>query len=70
MFINELDELNWMSVYVLYDVILMFVNDVVCDEDYPCYRILTLLVIGKMTRWWESKEVQSLLVIGIIDEDD
>ena len=39
-----------MSVYVLYDVILMFVNDVVCDEDYPCYRILTLLVIGKMTR--------------------
>jgi len=33
---------NWMSVYVLYDA---FVNDVVCDRDYPCYRILTLLVI-------------------------
>jgi len=31
-----------MSVYVLYDA---FVNDVVCDRDYPCYRILTLLVI-------------------------
>jgi len=31
----ELDEfeLNWMNVYVWYDVILMFVNDVVCDQD-------------------------------------
>jgi len=26
-----------MSVYVLYDVVSMFVNDVVCDRDYPCY---------------------------------
>ena len=41
-----------MSVYVLYDVVSMFVKDVVCDRDYPCYCILTLLVIG------------------IIDEDD
>ena len=38
--------LNWMSVYVLYDVVLIFVNGVVCDWDYPCYCILTLLVIG------------------------
>ena len=44
--------LNWMSVYVLYDIVSIFVNDVGCDWDYPCYRILTLLVIG------------------IIDEDD
>jgi len=35
-----------MGVYVLYDVVSIFVNDVVCDRDYPCYRILTLLVIG------------------------
>jgi len=26
--------LNRMSVYVLYDVVSMFVNDVVCDRDY------------------------------------
>jgi len=44
--------MNWMSVCVLYDVVSMFANDVVYDRDYPCYRILTLLVIG------------------IIDEDD
>ena len=36
-----------MSVYVLYDVISMFVNNVVCDQDILCWdRILTLLVIG------------------------
>jgi len=31
----ELDEfaLNWMNVYVWYDVVLIFVNDVVCDRD-------------------------------------
>jgi len=27
--------LNRMSIYVLYDIVSMFVNDVVCDWDYP-----------------------------------
>jgi len=36
-----------MSVYVLYNVVLMFVNDVMCDWDIPYWdRILTLVVIG------------------------
>ena len=31
----ELDEfeLNWMNIYVWYDIVSMFVNDVVCDRD-------------------------------------
>jgi len=28
-----------MSVYVLYDVVSMFVNDVVCDRDIPVLRL-------------------------------
>jgi len=39
LFIYELDEfeLNGMNAYVWYDVVSMFVfvNDVVCDRDYP-----------------------------------
>ena len=35
-----------MSVYVLYEIISMFEDDVVCNRDYPCYLILTVLVIG------------------------
>jgi len=27
--------LNGVSVYLLYDVVSMFVNNVVCDRDYP-----------------------------------
>jgi len=31
----ELDrfELNWMNIYVQHDIVLMFVNDMVCDGD-------------------------------------
>jgi len=45
----ELDEFgwNWMSIYVLYNVASVFVNDMVCDRDILCWdHILTLLVIG------------------------
>jgi len=36
-----------MSVYVLYDIVSMLVNDVVCDQDILYWdRILTLLLIG------------------------
>jgi len=36
-----------MSIYVLYNVASVFVNDMVCDRDILCWdHILTLLVIG------------------------
>ena len=49
---------NWMNVYVWYDVISMFVNDVVCDRDtvssgkeIPVLRLLGCALFG------DSKEV-------------
>ena len=51
----ELDEfeLNRMNVYVWYDVVSMFVNDVVCDRDIvssrkeiPLLRLLTCALFG------------------------
>jgi len=50
--------MNWMNGYVLYDVISMFVNDVVCDRDIvsagkeiPVLRLLGCALFGN------SKEV-------------
>ena len=50
--------MNWMNVYVLYDVLSMFVNDVVCDRDIvssgkemPELRLLGCALFG------DSKEV-------------
>jgi len=46
----ELDEfeLNGMNVYVWYDVVLMFMNDVVCDRDIVSSgkEILVLRLLG------------------------
>jgi len=56
----ELDfELNWMNVYVLYDVVSMFVNDVVCDRDIvssgkeiPVLRLLGCALFGDSEVYW------------------
>jgi len=52
--------MNWMNVYVLYYVVSMFVNDVVCDRDIvsstneiPVLRLLgcALFVDSKEVSW-------------------
>jgi len=50
--------MNWMNVYVLYDVVSMIVNDVMCDRDIvssgkeiPVLRLLGCALFG------DSKEV-------------
>ena len=51
-------ELNWMNVYVWYDVVSMFVNDVVCDRDIVSSgkEILVLRLLG-CALFGDSKEV-------------
>jgi len=50
--------MNWMNVYVLYDVISKFVNDVVCDRDIVSSgkEILVLRLLG-CALFGDSKEV-------------
>jgi len=45
--------MNWINFYVLYDIVSMFVNDVVCDQDIvssgnemPVLRLLGCALLG------------------------
>jgi len=61
----ELDEfeLNWMNVYVLYDAVSMFVNDVVYDRDIVSSgkEILVLRLVG-CALFWGFGGILTLLV--------
>jgi len=59
----ELDEYEWngINVYVWYDVVSMFVNDVVCDRDIissgkeiPVLRLLGCALFGDSRRYPDS----------------
>jgi len=53
-------ELNWNNVYVWYDIVSMFVNDVVCDRDSIFRKGDTRVEIIRMCIVWGfdlSKEV-------------
>jgi len=54
-------ELSWMNVYVLYDIVSMFVNDVVCDRDIvslgkeiPVLRLLGCALFRDSRRYPDS----------------
>ena len=63
--------MNWMNVYVLYYVVSMFVNDVVCDRDNSIFRKEdTRVGIIRMCIVWGFGGILTLLVHWIhIDED-
>jgi len=45
--------MNWINVYVLYDLVSIFVNDVVCDRDIVSSgkEILVLRLLGCALFW-------------------